>query len=259
MTNNLNEIETLLGELNLAHIKDNLDKLTEPIIKENLSCMEFLYRILKAEVKARNDKSLERRIKQGQFPGYWTIEEFDFAFQTSITRRQINQLLDMHWVENAFNLLFLGPPGIGKTFLAVALGIRAVELGYKVSFVTMENLIKLLKTEEISVKSRQHLKRMMASDLAIIDEIGFLPISRQEANMFFQVISSLYQKTSIIVTSNKGFEEWAEFIGDPVITTAILDRLVHNSEIFNMSGESYRIKHRNTILKKGQQEEEINN
>ena len=137
---------------------------------------------------------------------------------------------------------------MGKTHLATALGIQAVETGYRVSFITMEELIRALKTEEIVTKSQQRLKRLRRSDLVIIDEIGFLPITKQEANMFFQVVSQLYENTSIIITSNKGFDEWPEFIGDPVITTAILDRLVHKSELFNMKGESYRLKNRNTIL-----------
>lgn len=241
-------VKALLGELHLTSIQDHLDDFLEPAIKDNLSCLEFLHRVLKQEADARNAKSCDRRMKQAAFPYHKTIDEFDFGFQTSVTRRQIQQLMDMHWLEKAFNVFFLGPPGVGKTSLATGLGIQAVELGYHVSFITMDELIRTLKTEAISVKSKRRLKQIMSASLLIIDEVGFLPISRQEANLFFQLISNLYQNISVIVTSNKGFDEWPEFLGDTVITTAILDRLVHNSELFNMNGDSYRLKHRNTIL-----------
>lgn len=156
--------------------------------------------------------------------------------------------MDMTWVEKAFNLFFLGPSSIGKTHLSLCLGIRAVELGYQVSFVTLDELIDILKTQEVLAKSKRRLKYIMNSSLVVIDEVGFLPVSRQEANMFYQLVSHFYQNTSVIITSNKGFEEWTEFLGDTAITTAILDRLIHNSEIFNMTGDSYRVKNRNTIL-----------
>lgn len=247
-TSQVQEVKAILGELKLTTIRESLEEFLKPAILDNLSCLDFMHQLLKKELAARNAKSLEKRMKQAAFPYRKTIEEFDFGFQTSVTRRQIQQLLDMHWVEKAFNLLFLGPPGIGKTFLAVALGIRAVELGYHVSFNTMDELIRILKTAEILTKSKRLKKQIISADLVIIDEVGFLPISRPEANLFFHLVSKLYQNTSIIITSNKGFDEWPEFLGDPVIATAVLDRLVHNSEIFNLSGESYRLKHRNTIF-----------
>jgi len=171
-----------------------------PAVKDNLSCLEFLHRVLKQEAAARNAKSRDRRMKQAAFPYHKTIVEFDFGFQTSVTRRQIEQLLDMHWLEKAFNVLFLGPPGVvDKTNLATSLGIQAVELGYE--------LIRTLKTEAISTKSKCRIKQIMLASLLIIDEVGFLPISRQEANLFFQLISNLYQNISVIVTPNKGFDE----------------------------------------------------
>ena len=238
----------LLGQLKMKHTIDNLDQFLEAAIKEDLTCLEFMERVLAGEVRFRNEKALATRLRYAQFPYHATLESFDFGFQSSVSKRQVQQLLDFQWIEKAYNILFLGPPGVGKTHLATALGIQAVETGYRVSFITMEELIKALKTEEILTKSQQRLKRLRRSDLVIIDEIGFLPITKQEANMFFQVVSQLYENTSIIITSNKGFDEWPEFTGDPVITTAILDRLVHKSELFNMKGESYRLKNRNTIL-----------
>lgn len=232
----------------MKHSIDNLDCMLETALKQDMTCLQFLDQVLQGEVNHRQDKALQARMRRAQFPYLATLDEFDFNFQRSITKRQIQQLLDFQWIDKAYNILFLGPPGVGKTHLAVALGVKAIESGYKVTFITMDELIKTLKTEEILGKSRTRVKRLRASDLVIIDEVGFLPITKQEANMFFQVVSQLYEATSIVMTSNKGFDEWPEFIGDPVITTAILDRLVHNSELFNMKGDSYRLKFRNTIL-----------
>jgi DNA replication protein DnaC len=244
----LEATKELLRQLKMSHTIDNLDDLLETAIRDELTCIEFMKRALVGEVNFRNHKALATRLRYAQFPYQATLDDFDFNFQSSVSKRQVQQLLDFQWIEKAYNILFLGPPGVGKTHLATALGIQAVETGYRVSFITMEELIKALKTEDIVTKSQQRLKRLRRSDLVIVDEIGFLPITKQEANMFFQVVSQLYENTSIIITSNKGFDEWPEFIGDPVITTAILDRLVHKSELFNMKGESYRLKNRTTIL-----------
>jgi DNA replication protein DnaC len=238
-----------LTTLGLSHIRDNLNRLLPDINGREISYLEFLNHIIKEELLARDKRSRDRRFSSAEFPYVRTADDYDYTFNNSVTKRQITQLLDLSWIESAYNIIFLGPTGVGKTHLAVTLGVQAVEQGYKVSFTTMERLIKLLKTEEISVRTRQKLRKIMNSDLIIIDEIGFQPISRQESNLFFQVISNLYEQRSVIITSNKGFEEWAELLQDPVITTAILDRLTHHSEIFNMTGDSYRLKHRNTILK----------
>ena len=144
--------------------------------------------------------------------------------------------------------MFLGPPGVGKTHLAVALGIAAVNAGYRVYFTQMDQLVQFLKTETISRRSKQQLRALYNANLVILDEVGFQPISRQEANLLFGLINRLYQQTSVILTSNKDFEEWGEFLGDPVITAAMLDRLMHKCELFNMTGDSYRLKHRESIF-----------
>lgn len=247
--NKTEETRAYLRSLNLSWCRDNLDQALQNANGTDISYLEFLKRLLQGEVNYRVKKAEERRIKMAGFPFIKTIDEFDFAFQRSITRKQVNQLLDMQWIEKCYNLIFLGPPGVGKTHLAIAMGFEAVKKGYRASFINMDDLMKHLKLETTSARSRQRLKRIMASDLVIIDEIGFVPISRQEANMFFQLISELYEQTALIITSNKGFEDWAELMGDPVITTAILDRIAHHSEIFNLTGDSYRLKHRDSILR----------
>lgn len=248
MNTQLEEVKNMLGQLRMSGAREYIEELMLTATQEELTALEFTNRLLAQEIEARNANSLKRRMKQAQFPEHKTLDQFDFGFQQSVNKQQILQLMDMGWVEKAFNLFFLGPSSIGKTHLSLSLGIRAVELGYQVGFVTLDELISILKTEEVLAKSKRRLKHIMNSSLVIIDEVGFLPITRQEANMFYQLVSHFYQNTSVIITSNKGFEEWTDFLGDTAITTAILDRLIHNSEIFNMSGESYRVKNRNTIL-----------
>jgi len=247
--NKMDETKGYMRSLNLLWGKDNLEKVVERASNRNSSYLDFIYELLKGEMAYHQRKAEERRTKRAGFPFVKTVDDFDFGFQRSITRKQVNQLLEMQWIEKAYNLVFLGPPGVGKTHLAVAIGMEAAKKGYRVSFTSMEELIRHLKTEPTASRSRQSIKRIKTSDLVIIDEIGFMPISRQEANLFFQLVSSCYERTSLIITSNKGFEDWAELLGDVVIATAVLDRIAHHSEIFNMTGDSYRLKHRDTILK----------
>jgi DNA replication protein DnaC len=161
---------------------------------------------------------------------------------------QMKRLCEFFWLEQAFNVVFLGALGVGKTYLATALGVAAAKAGYQVTFVTLESLIRLLKTADISASSKNKLTSIHRASLVILDEMGFMPVSKTEANILFSFISACYEHKSLIVTSNKGFDDWIDFLGDPVIATAIFDRLIFKCEIFNLTGDGYRIKHRQTIL-----------
>jgi len=218
------------------------------LFADGLTPLESVDRFLAEQIRLKEAKSTALRIKRANMPPLKTIEEFDFGFQRSVTKEQMLRLCDFTWVEDAYNIMFLGPPSVGKTFLATALGYRALNSGYSVSFLTLDELIRLLKTNEIASQSKQRLNVIYKSNIVIIDEVGFLPVSKVEANLLFSFVSTLHEKTSIIITSNKGFSEWTGFLGDEVITTAILDRLVYRCEIFNMVGDGYRLKHRKSIL-----------
>jgi len=244
----LMDVSKQLQTLNLNHAAQSLGDLIDKAQQEEWSPLKAINELLSKEQEHRADKALARRTKDAGFPFAATIEEFDFGFQRTVSKKHIAQLKELSWLESAFNILFIGPPGVGKSHLAISLGIAAVDAGYKTIFIHMEQLIHIFKTQEISIKSKSRLKKIMLADLVIIDEIGFHPISRQEANSFFGLVNQLYQQTSIILTSNKGIAEWGEFMGDPVITAAMLDRLMHKCEVFDMDGESYRLAHRKRLL-----------
>lgn len=218
------------------------------LFNEGLTPLQSVETFLKEQVRLREERANELRLKRSYLPARKTIQEFDFGFQRSITKEQMLRLSDCSWIDDAYNIMFLGPPSVGKSHLANSLAYEALDKGYSVSFVTLDELIKQLKTAEISSASRKRINYHMKSHLIIIDEVGFLPVTNAEANLFFTFVSTLHEKSSIVITSNKSFSEWAGFLGDEVLTTAILDRLVFKCEIFNMSGDGYRIKHRKSIL-----------
>jgi len=240
----MKKIIPLLETLKLKGCRKNLDEIVNEAEQSQISYITFLYNMLDAEIKDRAERRLKRNMTGAHFPVIKRLEEFKYGRIKGITKSQISSLLDFRWIDNHNNLLFFGPPGLGKTHISIALGIKAVEAGYTVCFERITNLIKTLKMAEIQRSSGFRLNRILKSDLLIIDEIGYTPIDRKEANLFFSLVSELYEKQSIIITSNKAFDSWAEMLGDTVMTTALLDRLLHHAQIFTLDGESYRIQNR---------------
>jgi DNA replication protein DnaC len=209
--------------------------------------MEILEHLLEQETKNLRSRKVEMRLNYSGLPFRKTLETFDFSFQPSIDRKTIDDLMTMRFIHNNENVVFLGPPGVGKTHLSVALGMQAAFSEIPIYYVTAVKLVQILRRDFLSSKLSYRLATYSRFPLMIVDEIGYLPLTREESNLFFQFVSSRYEKHSTIYTSNKSFSEWGEVLGDSVMASAVLDRILHHCTVVNIRGDSYRLKERKKL------------
>lgn len=235
--------------LKLIRVGSDWSTIADEAVKAEVSLGEFLERCLAAECEARDRRSREVLLKMATLPAVKTLEGYDFAFASGAPRKQILELGGLAFIERAENVVLLGPSGVGKTHIASALALKATQAGIKTRFITAADLMLQLALAKTQGRLTQYLNRaVLGPRLLIIDELGYLPFGREEANLFFHVIAKRYERASTIITSNLPFTQWASTLADDAtLTAALLDRLLHHAQIVQISGESYRLKDRKKV------------
>lgn len=237
-----------LDYLKLDTFKQNIDLYIDLVNKGEKTFVDALYELTEKDKEFRTERANVAMVKTANFPFIKTFDDYDFSYQPSINKNEILDFKDLRFMQNAENLLFVGTPGTGKTHLAVSIGIAAARNRYMTYFINCNELLAQLKKAKIENRLHQRLKHFYSYSLLIIDEVGFLPIDTEDANLFFQLIAMRYEKRSTIITTNKSFNKWGEVFGDTVIANAILDRLLHHSKVVQIIGPSYRLKDKKYLM-----------
>jgi len=245
----LEQIQQKMEHLKMTHTVNLLPELLAEATKGKHSFIDFFERVLTLEVQTREERRIAASLKVSGLPKGMHLDNFDFLFQPAVEKARIEDLAACDFIRRQENILLFGPPGVGKTHLAVGLGVRAVELGYSVIYYTTEELLLQLKRRSDTPVARQRGKAYIKTALVVLDELGYQTLNRQETHLFFQFVSARYMKNSTIITSNRSVKDWVHiFADDEMATTAILDRLFHKSHLFNIDGHSYRLRNFGKLL-----------
>ncbi|MET9915339.1 IS21-like element helper ATPase IstB [Streptomyces sp. NPDC006476] len=237
-------IRTTAGKLGLPHLADALNQYIQRADEAKMGYLDFLDLVLSEELAVKDDRRFRQGLRLSKLPHHKTLDDYDFSFQPELDPRKVKDLASLSFVEEKANVALLGPPGVGKTHIAVALAVAACRAGYSIYFTSLDDMVRNLKVAEAAGRLTSKLGTYLRPGVLVVDEVGYQPLERAEANLVFQVISKRYEKGSIILTSNKTFSEWGQVFGDEVLATAILDRLLHHCEVVPINGNSYRLKNR---------------
>jgi DNA replication protein DnaC len=236
------EIRSMLADLKMPGALEAVDDVLARADSGHATAAEAIHALLDAQITLRNNRRLQAAMRSSRLPAIKTLEQFDFSFQPSIPREQIQSLHELGFLERKENVILLGPPGVGKTHLAISLAIAAAKRGRRVYYGTLADLIASLEHAQAGGTLLRRLAVLTHPSLLVVDEIGYLPVTRTGAVLFFQLISRRYEHGSTVLTSNKGFEEWGEVLGDEVMAAALIDRLLHHCHLVNIRGNSYRMR-----------------
>lgn len=244
-------LDTRLRRLRLGYMAQAVESQNAESLRQKHSYLEFLEALVDGELTARENKALTKRIKAAHFPVTKTLSEFDFEFQPKLDVKLIKTLASCEFIAKKETAILVGQPGTGKTHLAIALGMKACELGYSVRFTTIQDLAAELRAAVADHTMEDRIAELVEPDLVILDELGFTPLDALLADAFYRIVASRYERASTLVTSNKSFESWGEMFPDPVIASAVLDRLVHHAHLVPIVGESFRMKDLKARRQKG--------
>ena len=256
LTTSIEDVRLYAKALRLSHLRNGCAEIIHKAQIEKPSYMDFIMAILKDEVAVRQQNDLLRRMKQAKLPRNCDLDNFDFNHSAGITKSQLHQLRELVWLDQMYNLIFMGPSGTGKTYMAAGLVRDAVMKGYRAQFVTMDNLISVLRMKDVSSSAMSTYNGYLKLDLFAVDDIMLMPMKKEEAVAFFNLINALHEKTSVIITTNKAPTEWVEVLQDEVLATALLDRLLYRCDVVKLSGSSYRMENRSGFLENKKEEKQ---
>ncbi len=246
------KIQTYAEILRLTYLKKNVESTIHQAQIDKPTYMEYTFNMLEKEVNQRSETDYLRRLKMAGLPTNHNLDHYDFNFSNGISKPELNQLRELIWLEQNYNIILMGPSGTGKTYIASGLIFEAIKQGYKAYFVTMEELINIIRLKEVTSTALGKYNRLLKSHLIAIDDIMMFPMKKHEAVTFFNLIDYLHEKSSVIITTNKSPKQWAEALEDEVLSTALLDRILYRCEVMKLSGQSYRMENRKTIFKNNQ-------
>ena len=235
-------LRAMLADLKMPGSLEAVDGVLAQVDSGAVTAGEAIERVLGAQIALRNNRRLQVAMRSSRLPAVKTLAQFDFAFQPSVKREQVESLHELGFVDRAENVILLGPPGVGKTHLAISLAVKAAEAGRRVYYGTLAGLIDMLTQARAVGELTRRLRLLTHPALLVVDEIGYLPVTQDGAVLFFQLINARHERASTVLTSNKGFEEWGSVLGDEVMAAALIDRLLHHCHLVNIRGNSYRLR-----------------